>query len=174
MERFSRHWLLTASLVSLLGSPFAALAQAGRPWVDPPAEVEVKAQAPVSSPVPGAAPAQATISNPPHPSPQQASVPPSPKMDEEARVQAQPTPEASQRQAAKDPLVKQKMASERKARTPTQRASSWARSQRPEGQVARRGTSTRVSQAESAVASSAVPGLHAMDRFRKDSMQACK
>ena len=55
MAGFSGRWLVTASLVGVLGSPLAALAQAGRPWVDPPPESDTKTQAPVS--VPSALPA---------------------------------------------------------------------------------------------------------------------
>jgi cytoskeletal protein RodZ len=143
MAGFSGRWLVTASLVGILGSPLAALAQAGRPWVDPPSEAEAKAQAPMSAPsalppppthVAGPSPVA-----PPVPSPAEA----------KASAETQPPDAASPRKTANDHQTKQKAATARKTRASSQQANASARSQRPQGQVARRrATGTQLSQAE--------------------------
>jgi type IV secretory pathway VirB10-like protein len=130
MAGFSGRWLVTASLVGILGSPLAALAQAGRPWVDPPSEAEAKAQAPMSAPsalppppthVAGPSPVA-----PPVPSPAEA----------KASAETQPPDAASPRKTANDHQTKQKAATARKTRASSQQANASARSQRREGQVA--------------------------------------
>ena len=145
MAGISGRWLVTASLVGMLGSPLAALAQAGRPWIDPPSEGETTAPAPMSAPssLPAKPPTQAAVPNPvapPVPAPTEA----------KASAETQPADEASPRKTATGHQAKQKTATARKSRASSQQANASARSQRREGQVARRrATGTQLSQAES-------------------------
>jgi hypothetical protein len=143
MAGFSGHWLVTASLVGMLGSPLAALAQAGRPWVDPPSEAETKAQAPMSAPSalppPPTHVAVPSPVAPPIPSPAEA----------KAGAETQPPDAASPRKTANDRQTKQKAATARKTRASSQQANASAHSQRREGQVARRrAIGTQLSQTE--------------------------
>lgn len=142
MAGWAERWLVTASLVGLLGSPSAALAQAGRPWVDPPSESEAKtqppAQAPASLPAP---PAQAAVPD--------SATPPVPSPPESKASAASPAAEASSRKTAADGPTKQKASADRKVRARSQQASSSARNQRREVQVVRRrATGAQISQAE--------------------------
>jgi hypothetical protein len=144
MTGFSGRWLMAASLVGALGSPLGVLAQAERPWVDPPLETGTKAQLPASAPssLPGAPPAQAAAPNsatPPIPSP----------TETKASTEAQPADETSPRKAATDSQTRKKAATARKTRAQSLQANSSARSQRRVGQVVRRrAPRTEVSQAE--------------------------
>jgi hypothetical protein len=143
MAGISGRWLVTASLVGMLGSPLAALAQAGRPWIDPPSEGETKAPAPMSAP--SSLPPPPTQAAVPHPV-----APPVPSSTEaKTRAEAQPADEASPRKTATGHQAKQKAATVRKSRASSQQANASARSQGREGQVARRrATGTQLSQAE--------------------------
>jgi outer membrane biosynthesis protein TonB len=143
MAGISGRWLVTASLVGMLGSPLAALAQAGRPWIDPPSEGETKAPAPMSAP--SSLPPPPTQAAVPHPV-----APPVPSSTEaKTRAEAQPVDEASPRKTATGHQAKQKAAAVRKSRASSQQANASARSQGREGQVARRrATGTQLSQAE--------------------------
>jgi len=144
MAGFSGRWLVTASIVALLGSSSAALAQAERPWVDPPPVSDTKTQPPVSAPSsrPEATPAQAAV---PNPAP---STVPSPA-EAKASAEPQPADAASPRKTAVARQTRLKAVAERKARAPSQQANASVRSQRREGQVARRrATGTELSQAE--------------------------
>jgi cytoskeletal protein RodZ len=144
MAGISGRWLVTASLVGMLGGPWTALAQAERPWVDPPSEEETRTQAPVSTPPsPPATPPQAAIPNsatPPIPSPTESA----------ASAASPPIVAASPRKTAADRQAKRNAATVRKVRARSQQANSSGRSQNQDGQVARRRISrTQVSQAES-------------------------
>lgn len=144
MAKFSGRWLVTASLVGLLGSPLTALAQAGRPWVDPPSESETKLQAPSSAPssLPVTPPAQAAVPN-------SAAPPVSYPTETKVSTESPLADETAPHKTATDNQTKQKAVTERKARAPSQQASSSARNQRREGQVVRRrATGTEVSQAQ--------------------------
>lgn len=143
MAGLTGRWLVTASLVGLLGSPSATLAQAGRPWVDPPSDSEAKTQLPAQAPasLPAPPPAQAVVPNslPPVPSPTGA----------KDSAASPPAAEASSRKTAADRPTKQKASAERKVRARSLQASSSARSQRREAQVVRRrATGAQISQTE--------------------------
>ena len=138
----SAHWQVTPSLVGVLGSPLAALAQAGRPWVDPPPESDTKTQAPVSVPsaLPATPPAQAAG---PNSAPSPVSYP-----TEAKATDSQSADETASQKSATDDQTKQKPVVERKTRASSQQTSSSGR-QRREGQVVRRrATGTQVSQAQ--------------------------
>ncbi len=144
MAGLTGRWLVTASLVGLLGSPSATLAQAGRPWVDPPSESEAKTQPPAQAPasLPAPPPAQAAVPN---------SAPPPVSSPTGAKDSAAspPAAEASSRKTAADRPTKQKASAERKVRARSLQASSSARSQRREAQVVRRrATGAQISQTE--------------------------
>lgn len=141
MTGFSKQWLLTASLVSILAVPVAAFAQTARPWVDPPAESEGKHQVPTASPSPGT-PVPQTV-------PHQTSAPPSQRnVKDSVTAETPPATETSSRNAAADNQIKPKVASERKVRPPSKQAKVSTKGSHREGQVARRrDANTQMSQA---------------------------
>src|SRR5215217_4797744 len=71
MAGSSGHWLLMASLMGILGTPIPVLAQAGRTWIDPPAESGTKSPTPApavqqqQAPAPAAALPPAQLSSSP-------------------------------------------------------------------------------------------------------------
>ncbi|WP_262298632.1 hypothetical protein [Microvirga sesbaniae] len=144
MAGLTGRWLVAASLVGLLAGPSTALAQAARPWVDPPSETETKALQPNPAPssLPASPPAQAAApsgATPPGPSPAEA----------KAGTEAQPAAETSSRSAVADTQAKPRTTAERKTRSRSQQANASARSQRRDAQVARRrAAGTQISQAE--------------------------
>ncbi len=141
MAGLTGRWLVTASLAGLLGASSAALAQAGRPWVDPPSEAETKAPISAPSSLPASPPAQAAAPSATPPSPRPAEA----KVDTEA----QPSAETSPRNTVADTQTKPKTTVERKTRPRSQQANASTRSQRRDAQVARRrATGTQISQAE--------------------------
>lgn len=143
MARLSGHWLLTASLVGVLASPLAALAQAERPWVDPPPVSGAKAPTPV--PAPASPPAGPAAPNPAPVSSRDMSTPSAAEPKE--RAQTQPASDVSTGKAATEGKVRQTANTERKVRARSrQQASKAARSQKRV--VRRRETGTRVSRAQ--------------------------
>ncbi|MBB3017777.1 pyruvate/2-oxoglutarate dehydrogenase complex dihydrolipoamide acyltransferase (E2) component [Microvirga lupini] len=140
-------WLLTASLISVLSTTMPVLAQAGRPWVDPPPEAGATPSLPTPAPAASSPQAAAPAATPPTPQPSSASAPPQPAKDNET-VAAQSRPEVSPRKQQEGEQVKQKTAAERKVRPSTQQVRSTARPQkREELATRRREPSLEVSQA---------------------------
>ena len=131
------HWLLMASLLGVMGAPIPVLAQAGRTWIDPPAESNSKspepAPAPAGQPPQTSAPAAA-------PSPAQLSSGPAsthvPKAKESGEAQAPSV--ASPRREETTQQVKEKIETDGKARRPSQPIRSATRSQKRDEQAARR------------------------------------
>lgn len=127
-----RRWLWTASLIGVV-SAAPVLAQAGRPWVDPPAEGSTTPSSPSAS-APAALQAPAPASSTPQPS--SASAPTEAPKEKEA-VAAQSPAEASPRKEKAGEQAKPTV-TERKARPAAQQARSVTRSQRQERQATRR------------------------------------
>jgi hypothetical protein len=129
-------WLLMASLMGVLGTSIPVLAQAGRAWIDPPAESGTKS--PGSAPAPVVQQPQAPA--PAAPPPAQLSSSPAstqvPKDKESAEAKAlsvaSPHREESRQQ------VKEKTATDVKVRRPSQQVRNAMRSQRRDEQVAQR------------------------------------
>jgi|GEM_PF-2705594 len=147
-------WLLTASLISVLSATTPVLAQAGRPWVDPPPESgATPASPPTATPAPAASapaaqPSQAATSAP-APQPSSASAPSEAPKEKEAVASRSPA-EVSPRKEGISERVEQKTVTERKVRPPTQQARSATRPQKREEQtVRRRDPGLEVSQARS-------------------------
>lgn len=138
MAGSSGRWLLTASLISVLLATAPVLAQAGRPWVDPPSE---SGTAPASPPAPAvsapaAQPSQAAASAP-APQPSSASAPLEAPQEKEVVASRSPA-DVSRRKEVAGEQVEQKTVTERKVRRPPQQARSVSRSQRREEQTVRR------------------------------------
>lgn len=138
MAGSSGRWLLTASLISVLSATAPVLAQAGRPWVDPPPE---SGTAPSSPPAPApAAPAPQAAAPAPAlstPQPSSASAPSEAPKEKEAVASRTPA-EVSPRKVAAGEQVEQKAVTERKVRRSPQQARSATRPQKREEQTARR------------------------------------
>ena len=138
MAGSSGRWLLTASLISVLSATMPVLAQAGRPWVDPPPEsgtTPASPPAPAAS-APAAQPSQASASAPaPQPSSTSAS---SETPKEKEAVASRPPAEVSSRKEVAGEQVEQKTTMERKVRRPSQQARTVTRPQKREEQTARR------------------------------------
>lgn len=137
MAGSSGRWLLTASLISVLSAAAPALAQAGRPWIDPPPESGATPSS--SAPAPATQPPQAAapIPAPSPPQPSSASAPPE-AAKEKAAVATQTPSEASPRKEEATNQAKQKSVVERKVRRSNQQARSVTRPQRREEQAVRR------------------------------------
>lgn len=140
MARSSGRWLLTASLISVLSATAPVLAQAGRPWVDPPPESGTTPASP-STPAPAAAapapqPSQAAASAPA--SQPALTLAPSETPKEKEAVAARSPAEVSPRREGTGERVEQKTVTERRVRRPPQQARSAARPQKREEQTARR------------------------------------
>ncbi len=138
MAGSSGRWLLTASLISVLSATAPVLAQAGRPWVDPPPE---NGTTPASPPAPAASapavqPSQAAASAP-APQPTSASASSETPKEREA-VASRPPAEVSPRKEGTGEQVEQKTVTERKVRPPAQQTRSTTRPQKREEQTARR------------------------------------
>jgi len=147
VAEFSGRWLVAASLVGVLGTPLAALAQSGRPWVDPPSEAGSKVQVPASAPayLPATPPAQAAV---PHSAAHPALSPSESKASAETQPVDEPALPKPVKTASEKP-TKQKSVVERKTRSVSQQASSPTRNQRQATQVPRqRASGTEISQAE--------------------------
>ena len=129
-------WLLTTSLISVLSAATPVLAQAGRPWVDPPPENGAAPSAP-PAPAPAVQPPQAVAPAPSVPQPSSASAPAEAPKEKEAVASQSPT-EASPRKEKADEGAKQKTVTERKVRPAAQQARSVVRSQKRERLVTRR------------------------------------
>jgi hypothetical protein len=134
MARSSGHWLLMASLMGILGTPIPVLAQAGRTWIDPPAESGTK------SPTPAPAVQQPQASAPAALPPAQLSSSPvstqTPKDKESAEAKALSV--ASPRREESRQQVKEKTATDGKVRQPSQQVRNAIRIQRRDEQVAQR------------------------------------
>jgi len=113
------------------------LAQAGRPWVDPPSDGEAKTQATTTVPTPPPTSPQVGAHHG-APAPTQQASTPRPPQDEEKNVETQSASEAVPRKAAATEQGKQKVATERKVRGSSQQASMPTRSQSTERRVVRR------------------------------------
>jgi len=136
MAGSSGHWLLTASLIGVLSTTVPVLAQAGRPWVDPPPENGTTPSSPAAAPA--ASPPQAAAPTSPTPQPSStASAPLQPAQDKET-LAAQSRPEVSPRKEKAGEQAKQKTVTERKVRPSSQQARSAARPQKREEQATRR------------------------------------
>jgi hypothetical protein len=143
MAGSSGRWLLTASLISVLSATAPVLAQAGRPWVDPPPENGATpssppaptpaASAPATPPPQAAAPAPA----PSAPQPSSASAPSEAPKEKEAVASRSPA-EVSPRKEGAGEQVEQKTVTERKVRRSPQQARSATRPQKREEQTVRR------------------------------------
>lgn len=130
-----RHWLLTASLLGILGAPMPVFAQAGRTWIDPPAESGAKSSSPVPAPV--VQPPQVSVPTPSPP--QQSSAPASTQVSKEKESTAVHIPSvASPRGETAGDQFKDKTATHRKVRQSSQQARTVTRSQRREEQGTRR------------------------------------
>ena len=143
----SGRWLLTASLLSILASPSASLAQAERAWVDPPPETgsQTPTPAPSAAPLSSPPPPQAAAPDPAPAVPQQASTAPSAGASEEKKDVAPPSPAAARKPGSENP-AKQNAAAERKVRSsPSRQASSPVRSRREEQSARRREPATETS-----------------------------
>jgi hypothetical protein len=138
MAGSSGRWLLTASLIGVLSATAPVLAQAGRPWVDPPPE---SGTAPSSPPAPApAAPAPQAAAPAPAlstPQPSSASAPSEASKEKEAVASRTPA-EVSPRKEAAGEQVEQKAVTERKVRRSPQQARNATRPQKREEQTARR------------------------------------
>ena len=138
MARSLGCWLLTASLIGVLSAATPALAQAGRPWVDPPPE-NGAAPSPPPAPAPATQPPEAAALTPVPsvPQPSSASAPSEAPKAKEA-VAAQSPAEASSRKEKADEETKRKTVTERKVRPSAQQARSVTRSQKRERLATRR------------------------------------
>ena len=134
MARSPGRWLLTASLISVLSAATPALAQAERPWVDPPPE---NGAAPSSTPAPAPAVQPPQAPAPAVARPSSASAPSEVPKEKEA-VAAQSPAEVAPRKEKADAGAKQKTVTERKVRPPAQQARSVTRSQKRERLATRR------------------------------------
>ena len=146
----SGRWLVTASLLGVLASPSASLAQAERAWVDPPPETgsQTPTPAPSAAPPSSPPPPQAAAPDPAPAVPQQASTSPSVGAGEEKKDVAPPSPAAARKPDSETP-AKQKAAAERKVRSsPPRQASSPVRSRKEEQSARRREPATEASRAE--------------------------
>jgi hypothetical protein len=130
-------WLLMASLVGVLGTPFPALAQAGRTWIDPPAENGTKS--PGSAPAPAVQQPQASVPAV-APPPAQLSSSPTPTQvpEDKESVEAKAPPVAAPRREEAGQQVKEKTAAGIKVRPSSQPVRNATRSQRRTEQAARR------------------------------------
>jgi hypothetical protein len=130
--------LLTASLISVLSAATPVLAQAGRPWVDPPPETGAAPSSPPAA-APAVQPPQAAAPAPEPSVPQRssASAPSEAPKDKEA-VATQSPAETSPRKEKAGEEAKQKTITERKARPSVQQARSAARVQKRERLATRR------------------------------------
>jgi hypothetical protein len=128
--------VLAASLISVLSATMPVLAQAGRPWVDPPPE---NGTTPSASPAPAPAtpPAQAVAPAPPVSAPQQSSASSEVPKEKEAVASRSPA-EVSPRKEVAGEQAEQKTVTERKVRRSTQQARSVTRPQKQEERTARR------------------------------------
>ena len=136
------HWVLLASLLGVMGAPIPVLAQAGRTWIDPPAESGSKFPEPVPAP-PTPAPvghSSQTSAVPAASSPAQLPSSPAsaqiPKAKESAEAQA-PSVTSPRREEASQ-QVKVKTETDGKVRRPSQSIRNAARSQKRDEQTARR------------------------------------
>jgi hypothetical protein len=131
------HWLLMASLLGVMGAPIPVLAQAGRTWIDPPAETGPKSPEPAPasaghSPQTSAAPAASSPAQLPS-SPVSAQFP---KAKESAEAQAPSV--ASPRKEEASQQVKEKAETDSKVRRPSQAIRNASRNQKRDEQIARR------------------------------------
>lgn len=138
MARSSGRWLLTASLIGVLSATAPVLAQAGRPWVDPPSE---NGTTPSTSPTPAppALPAQAATpapATPPAPPPSSASAPTEAPKEKEAVASRPPAESPPRKEVAGEQA--EKTVAERKIRRPTQQARTSTRPQKREQKITRR------------------------------------
>ncbi len=138
----SGRWLVTASLLGVLASPSASLAQTERAWVDPPPEAGSQTPTPAPSAAPPSSPPppapQAAAPDPAPAAPQQASTAPSAGAGEEKKDVPSPSPTAARKPDSENP-AKQKAAAERKVRSsPPRQASSPVRSRKEEQSARRR------------------------------------
>ncbi len=141
MAGSSGHWLLAASLLGVLSAPAPVSAQAERAWVDPPAENA--ATSPAAAPAPAAPAPQAPPPPPqaaaPAPEPSSASTQAAsdkPKVERSSPSRASPRKEAASETAKKEQIKKSTAA--RKVGISEQTSRKAARTQKREGQTARR------------------------------------
>jgi hypothetical protein len=134
-----RRWLWAASLIGVM-SAAPVLAQAGRPWVDPPAEGSATPSSPPASAPAAQQPQAVAPASAPAPAvaqPSSASAPSEAPKEKES-VAAQSPVEASPRKEKAGEQAKQKTVTERKVRPSAQQARSVTRSQKQERQAIRR------------------------------------
>jgi len=135
MVGLSGRWLLAASLLGFLSAPVAVLAQAGRAWVDPPAEGTATPAATAQAP---AAPPQAAAHKPPpQPSPAPSQAASSKPAVETPSAEPSPRKEASGEPAKKE-QAKKHTPVDRKVGSASQKTRNAERTEKREERTARR------------------------------------